>query len=71
MKFSGLLAGIFMATGLVNISHAQSSSPFDNVLSQYSAAWSDQSGYRVAGAQWDPMANYQTTFAQIPQDIRN
>ena len=50
MKFSGLLAGVFLATGLVNIGHAQTT-PFDNVLSQYSAAWSDQSGYRMDGAQ--------------------
>jgi hypothetical protein len=68
MKFSGLLTGIFLGLGLMNIGHAQSS-PFDNVLSQYSAAWGDQSGYRVAGAQWDPMASYKTTFQQIPQDI--
>jgi hypothetical protein len=71
MKFSSLLAGIFLATGLVNIGHAQTSTPFDSVLSQYSAAWSDQSGYRMDGAQWDPKASYRVTFQLIPQEIRD
>jgi hypothetical protein len=69
-KFSGLLAGIFLASSLTSIGHAQST-PFDSVLTQYSAAWSDQSGYRMDGAQWDPNASYRITFQLIPQNIRN
>jgi hypothetical protein len=59
-----------MALGLVNISQAQTT-PFDSVMSQYTAAWSDQSGYRMDGAQWDPKASYRITFQLIPQNIRN
>lgn len=44
--------------------------PFQEVLTQYSASWTAQSGYKMQGAQWDPMASYPIAFQLQPPSVQ-
>lgn len=69
MKIGTLIPCLTLALALTGNCFAQT--PFDQVLSQYTANWGDQSGYRNDGLQWDPSANFNVVFELVPAAVRS